>query len=1253
MTSDRVTTRKLRTKALAGLAVAVLFIAACSDASPTATPTPQSTPTSEVLISVLSSPVNVPAEDTGQPAPAPEQRSMPVATPEVQAEAVVTPEVQILPQEMPAPESAADAQQPAGEPTFGTFEEDVALCETLIGEEVPESLLQYLRCGYMSVPEVHAQPDGKQIKLPVVVLKSSSANPAPDPIVVLQGGPGGSAIRDFFFTILRAGFRAGDRDIVLIDQRGSYLAQPPLVCSEYRDVLLKQLLQPAQDAAAVAERQAASEACFKRLQAEGVNLAAYNSAENAADIAAVPGALGYTDYNLYGVSYGSLLAQHVLALHPDNVRSVILDGVWPRNGRFTLDRNARYLSALQKVDAACQADELCTAEFPDLQSRLLKLVDELNTNPVSMTLEARLNNQRVELQSPLTGSRLLNTLYYMLYESTTISRAPRLIDLIEKQDYDYLERLRNRYELETLELTTFGLANSIYCSEDQNYTPEEAQAADAAVPAELALFRSAGEMLALCKTWQVPLLGPEMNTPISSTVPVLVLNGEFDPLTPATAVSDTLSNLSNLTAIDLRGTGHGQIGRNACASSVASNFLNAPGTELDTKCAIDQPAIEFSTENLKLKEFTDVSAGLGSVRPVGWLQLGAGLFADDVTPALIDFKSLENADLTVINREVDAGALQRADLRVANGVTWTLYAGESEGRFTDLALANNGLWQIRMISSNDAQRETLYNGLFLPAIDAFIAIRAPRQTVIISTPQGNAEVTSPVEVAGTVARTPFENNLVYRVINSSDLIISEGPVSVLGDMGAPGTFVAQVPFTVTQREAGRVEILDIDAADGSTIASAAVSLTLAPTNLEAQRVPVTITIETPTANSVVTSPVTVKGSISRTPFENNLVYRVFDASGAEVGVGPIATVGELGQPATFEAPIIFTPTVGGDGRIFIEDPNAAGGPPFATAAIEVQIIGPALPEPAVPITPATAVTLPAVVEPTAVVTPTVVEPAAAVTSTAETTPTVEARVEATPAVTPTAEASAPVVPGPAPLPPATTLTPTNFALNPAGIARRLNKVVAPAVAFVPDSPPLLNGLPTRIQYTFDRDKLPNYYDPLRRQLLILPIDEYRALYNGRPDEQAAFDKIVTDMKNLLATRPATVTGEIPFLPQIGAAQALKTKIGYIDFEGGACVRFITAYKQDASPFTDAETFYTCQGLSDDGKYWVSLTLPVASTVLPTNDQRVPAATMKEVEADYAGYLARTEAAINKLSARSFRPWLNRMDALMKSLTIKP
>jgi hypothetical protein len=112
-------------------------------------------------------------------------------------------------------------------------------------------------------------------------------------------------------------------------------------------------------------------------------------------------------------------------------------------------------------------------------------------------------------------------------------------------------------------------------------------------------------------------------------------------------------------------------------------------------------------------------------------------------------------------------------------------------------------------------------------------------------------------------------------------------------------------------------------------------------------------------------------------------------------------------------------------------------------------------------------------------------------------------------------------------------------------------------------------------------------------------------------------------------------------------------MSYLDFEGGSCVRFIAAYRQDASPFTDADTFYTCQGLSSDGKYWVSFTHPIASTALPANYDRVPPAVLKEVEADYAGYVARTITAIERLNVRSFRPFLNRIDNVVKSLTIEP
>lgn len=1204
MSNDRVSPssrhihRSLR--ALASLMALILITAACSDAGqqPTATPQPPAVATEAPTPEATPVSVLAPAEPAATMAPASAPTVEPAeATPTAAAEAAPA---QATPQA--AQEPSAPAVGPAAKVTAGAFVEDNALCERFIGEKIPEGLIRYLRCGTFTVPELHAKPEGNTIKLPVVVIKSASPNPASDPLVMLQGGPGGSAIREFFGAIVRSSFSPGDdRDIILVDQRGSFLTQPSLTCPEYRETVLKHIQSGLMGDAAEQERIAANAACRARLASAGINLAAYNSLENAADIAALPRALGYVDYNLYGKSYGALLAQHIVALYPQGVRSVILDGVIPRAGKFALTRNANFQKALQKVAAACAADPLCAKDYPDIEQRFVALVSALNASPEPMTITTRLLTEVVTLNAPLTGEALLGVVYTMLYDSYGISRLPRLVNLVEKRDLDYLARLRDRFELQVLNETTVGMFNSIFCSEEANFTEDEAQQADADVLPELKVFRSAREILTTCKEWGVPLLGDEVHAAARSDVPVLVLSSEFDPLTPPEFGAQAAAGFSNAIQVLFKAQGHGLAPANACAASLIANFLNAPAEPLDTKCTQGRP-LEFSTTSIQLTEFTDPIAGVGGKRPVGWIELSPGVFGDDVSVAAIQFVHQTTPDPAAIRRQLETGRFQRTDARTIGEVAWQFFSGSSsDGRLLqDIAIGNDGRFIVQLVSGAPEQRAMLYEEVFLPAVESFLAIQASAQTIVIETPQRDDEVTSPATVSGYTSRTPFENNLVYRIYNSAGFIISEGPLTVKGSLGSPGTFAATLPFTVTQREAGRIEVLDIDAATGQPFATAAVSVTLAPVNLEGQPPVFTITIETPAPNTAITSPAQVKGDISLTPFENNLVYRVFDASGAQVGIGPITVAGELGQPGTFDATITFTPTQSGLGRLLIEVPNEAGGPPFATSAVDMLLEAP---------TPASEV-----VTATEAITPT-----AAITLSAVATPTVA-------------------------------IDPEQFSLNPAGLARRVTKEARPGVPFNPDAPPQLNGWPAHLRFRFDNDRLADdFFAPRQRQLLILPLEAYRAQFSG--DALAEFDATIARLKNILETRPETITETIPLLPSVGGDQVLRSQIGYLDFDGGACVRFISAYRFDVSAITDADTLYTCQGLSSDSKYYVSFMYPVSSTALPASARRVTRAEQARIERDYPAYLQRVQAALDRLTSRGFRPTLAQLDAVVKTLKL--
>lgn len=1196
MSSDRalLPSRRIRLplRTLAGLMAVILITVACSDSGQQPTATPQPPAVVETPTAVEATPISVlaPAEPAATMAPA----SPPVAEP---AKATPTPAVPVEAAPAQAAQgSSAPATGPAVIATAGAFAEDNTLCERFIGEKIPEGLIRYLRCGTFTVPELHAQPDGNTIKLPVVVIRSASPNPASDPLVMLQGGPGGSAIREFFDAIVRAGFSpADDRDIILVDQRGSFLSQPSLTCPEYRETALRHIQSGLLGDVAEQERIAANAACRARLAGAGINLAAYNSLENAADIATLPRALGYVDYNLYGKSYGALLVQHVVALYPQGVRSVILDGAIPRTGKFALSRNANFQKALQKVAGACAADSLCARDYPDIAQRFVALVSALNASPAPMTITTRALTEVVTLNAPLTGEALLSVIYTMMYDSYGISRLPRLIDLVEKRDLDYLARLRDRFELQVLNETTIGMFNSIFCSEEANFTEDEAQQADAAVLPELKVFRSAREILATCKAWDVPLLGDEVNAPATSDVPVLVLNGELDPLTPPEFGAQAAIGFTNATQVRFKAQGHGLAPANPCAATLIANFLNAPAETLDTRCAQGKP-IEFSTTRVQLTEFTDPIAGVGGKRPVGWIELSPGVFGDDVSVAAIQFEHQMTPNPASVRRQLETGRFQRTNARTIGEIAWQFFSGSSsDGRLLqDIAIGNDGRFIVQMVSGAPAQREMLYREVFLPAVESFFVIQAPEQTIVIETPQRDDEVTSPTTVSGYTSRTPFENNLVYRIYNSAGFIISEGPLAVKGNLGSPGTFAATLPFTVTQREAGRIEVLDINAATGQPFATAAVSVTLAPVNLEGQPPVFTVAIDAPAPNATIASPARVKGNISLTPFENSLVYRVFDASGAQVGVGPIGVAGELGRPGSFDATITFTPTQSGRGRLLIEVPNAAGGPPFTTSAVDVLLEAPAPSSEAITVTEA-------------------IPPAIAAT-------------------------------------PTVTLAPEQFSLRPAGLARGVTKEIRPGILFDPNAPLALNGWPTHLRFRFDNDRLTaDSFVPRQRQLLVLPVEDYRALFSG--DALAEFDATIARLKSILETRPEVITGTIPLLPSVGGDQVLRSQIGYLDFDGGACVRFITAYRFDVGAITDADTFYTCQGLSSDGKYYVSFVYPVSSTALPASARRVTRAEQARIESYPAGYLQRVQGALDRLTSQGFRPTLAQLDTLMKTLEL--
>ncbi|HYR07980.1 MAG TPA: hypothetical protein VEQ60_09435 [Longimicrobium sp.] len=176
------------------------------------------------------------------------------------------------------------------------------------------------------------------------------------------------------------------------------------------------------------------------------------------------------------------------------------------------------------------------------------------------------------------------------------------------------------------------------------------------------------------------------------------------------------------------------------------------------------------------------------------------------------------------------------------------------------------------------------------------------------------------------------------------------------------------------------------------------------------------------------------------------------------------------------------------------------------------------------------------------------------------------------------------------------IRPENVRIDPAPVAHAVWGQVLPPVPHVAGAAPPLNGQPVRLRLRFDGDSLPAAVNPLQRQVLVYPLAAYRALFSA--GEQVLLDERVAAFRRLLASKPEFVDAEeIPVLPDPGAAQAFRARIRYLRFDGGAGVAFITRYGTGEA-FRDAPLVWTFQGVTDDGRYWVSFFHPLHAEGLP-------------------------------------------------------
>ncbi len=441
-----------------------------------------------------------------------------------------------------------------------------------------------VECGYLVVPENHSQPDGRTIRLHVAIFSTESDNPAPDPIVYLSGGPGQSPLKIAQFAFEEFTPFLANRDLILLDQRGVGYSEPALDCHE----LLELAYQTAQEDLPVDElaklTTEAAGVCRDRLLRQAVSLPAYTSAQSAADLNDLRLALGYEEWNLYGISYGTKLALTTMRDFPDGIRSVVLDSTYPLQVNLFAEVPANATRAFNVFFDSCAADAACSSAYPDLETVFFDLVQELNDTPVNVpiTVVNRFTLERLD-SALIDGNRMVEMLFQSLYISEIIPFLPEMIFGISDGDLELLGFIAESY-ISGIEFGSEGMYFSVQCGEEVPFRSSEDGAAAGEVYPEVQDWVESDPFSTICLSWGAGKADPIENEPVISDIRTLILAGEFDPITPPAWGELVAESLSNSFYFEFPDVGHGVSRSGPCALGITLGFFDDPTIEPDGYC---------------------------------------------------------------------------------------------------------------------------------------------------------------------------------------------------------------------------------------------------------------------------------------------------------------------------------------------------------------------------------------------------------------------------------------------------------------------------------------------------------------------------------------------------------------------------------------------------------------------------------------------------------------------------------------------
>ncbi len=483
-----------------------------------------------------------------------------------------------------APTPSSTELTPTNRPPSGPGVPEVAITQIGCPSDLDRSDGLELACGVVTVPIDRADRAIGTTSITVATLAGYDPG-FETPVAVLQGGPGGAS------SALGAWFPQQPFTQVFIDQRGTGFEGPEFDCPEITAALGLIFSTDAANAEELADD--AYDACALRLQ-DDIVLQNTDSEAHAADVVDTMTALGYRRWVAYGVSYGTTIGLELLRDEPAGLVGVVLDGVYPPE--LDTDSGLEFSAsrALDVIDATCAAESDCRGYLADgsVRATLERVMVEFDADPMVVPLGGNEIGYTESIDLLLDGRRVAEFVFATMYHESLLRYLPAVLGGLDERDPSsarWLSRNGARLVISGQAANDEGTYFAVQCRDRLPFTEgigaDRSPFAAAIAPLPLA---------AVCDEWSRPPAPEVAGSPVSSSIPTLLLSGEFDPITPGVYAEEVADRLDAATIVEQQGRGHGIWYGDECIAELVQLFVADPLRQLDIGCADVGPPVEWA-----------------------------------------------------------------------------------------------------------------------------------------------------------------------------------------------------------------------------------------------------------------------------------------------------------------------------------------------------------------------------------------------------------------------------------------------------------------------------------------------------------------------------------------------------------------------------------------------------------------------------------------------------------------------------------